>query len=1094
MKVAQSPAGCVAAGRGQQARGEERQIVRAVIGCFLVSGAVGLIYEVLWIRMLGLVFGHTVFAVTTVLASFMGGLGLGSAVFGRVADGTRSPLRLYGLLEIGIGLYCFFLPALLDGAATIYLWVSRSLTLPYVAFNLVQFALIALLLVPPTFLMGATLPVLTRFFVREEQTLGRQVGLLYSANTWGAVAGTLLAGYFLVPSLGIQTTLRMAVVANVGLGALVLAFDRHLRRLAGGSAATEPAAIPAAPGAPGERPESVSDLARLLVAAGFAASGAASMVYEITWTRALTLSIGSSTYAFTAMLAAFLCGIAGGSWAFALVAGRRQLRPEAFAALQVAIGLSCLALVPAFERMPLWFLTAFQFSQAPGYIQGVQFLLSFAAMLAPTLLIGATFPCAVRILTQGVGRVGYDTGWIYAVNTVGAILGSGAAGFLGVPALGIQWTMRVGIGINLAVGIAILVAGGQGRARLLRTAGVAVAAGAAAVAAVLPPWNPTLVSSGVAIYGRQYLPLLRAGEFASPEWQPRLLSYRDGISGTVTVHQDGPRLFLRVNGKTDAGTSDMHTQLLLGHLPMLLHPAPRRVLVIGLGSGITAGAVAQHPAEQIDVIEIEPAVVAASRFFEAENRKVLSDPRVRLIVADGRNFLQNAQTGYDVIISEPSNPWIRGLATLFTREFFALAKRRLAPGGLMMQWIQSYGLAPEDLRMVAATFRTAFPHASLWNTTLSDNCLLGGTEPLAVPLGRIRARFEASAGLRADFARIGIPGPIGLLADLVLPPEDFARYAAQAPLNTDDTLRLEYSAPKSLYQLETAELNYAILRGYRHTMLSALDQADRKAVESAPGRHALGVAYLAKGLPQEAEAEFAMARLADPRHTESLLEEARLLAQRGLHVQALRMLEALLAREPRNPRVHFQLGALYQQQGLPEPALAAFERATALAPDRREYRLRLAELLRSQGNLTRARAEYDLLAERHPEDTDVLLPWAEVRLAQADVRGALEVLQPLRRGLSAYPGSTRAGIRHLAGVALVKAGQIPQAIRELEAAVRSSPGNADFRLALSLAYGAQGDLAQAAGALEQLLAIHPDHLAARQRLQELERRLEGQTP
>ena len=228
MHLTQSPAGCVAAGRGLEGMdGEERQIVRAVIGCFLVSGAVGLIYEILWIRMLGLVFGHTVFAVTTVLASFMGGLGLGSAVYGRVADGARSPLRLYGLLEVGIGLYCFAIPFLLDGAAGLYLWAARSLQLPYLAFSLVQFVLVALLLVPPTFLMGATLPVLTRFFVREERTLGRQVGLLYSANTWGAVAGTLLAGYFLVPSLGIQTTLHMAVVANIGLGTLVLVFDRR---------------------------------------------------------------------------------------------------------------------------------------------------------------------------------------------------------------------------------------------------------------------------------------------------------------------------------------------------------------------------------------------------------------------------------------------------------------------------------------------------------------------------------------------------------------------------------------------------------------------------------------------------------------------------------------------------------------------------------------------------------------------------------------------------------------------------------------------------------------------------------------------------
>ena len=1069
---------------------EARQVARAVIGCFLASGAIGLIYEVLWIRMLGLVFGHTVFAVTTVLASFMGGLGLGGLVFGRIADRARSPVRLYGLLEIGIGLYCLALPVLLSGAAGIYLWVSRTLDPPFLVFSLVQFALVALLLIPPTFLMGATLPVLVRFFAREERTLGRQVGLLYSVNTWGAVAGVLLAGYFLVPSLGIQTTLRMAVVANVGLGALLLVFDRHLRRLASDLAAAEPAAPPEGPKTPGDQPEPVSDLARVLVAAGFAASGAASMIYEVTWTRALTLSIGSSTYAFSAMLAAFLSGIAGGSWLFALLAGRRRLRPEAFAWLQLAIGGSVLALVPAFERLPLWFLTAFQFSQDPGYIQTLQFGLSVAVMLAPTLLIGATFPCAVRILAQGMGRVGSDTGWIYAVNTAGSILGVSAAGFLGVPALGIQWTMRIGIGLNLAVGAAILLCGG-GRSTLRRTLGLAAAAAAAAAAVLLPLWNPALMSSGVAVYGRMYLPLLRSGEFLRSEWSPRLLSYRDGIGATVTVHQDGPQRLLRVNGKTDAGNRrDMHTQLFTGHLPMLLHPAPKRVLVIGLGSGVTAGAVAQYPAEQIDIIEIEPAVIEASRYFEAENRRVLSDPRVRMIVADGRNFLQTTRTRYDVIISEPSNPWIRGLATLFTREFFALAKSRLAPGGLMLQWIQSYSLAPEDLRMVVATFRTAFPGASLWHTTVSDNCLLGGEAPRVIPLETVRRRFETSAPFREDMARIGFPGPVALLANLLLGPDDLARFAGQGPLNTDDTLWLEYSAPQSLYLPESADLNYALLRGYRSFDLPPLSAADRHEAESAGGRHALGAAYLAKHLFAEAEAEFAKARLADPHHAPSLLEEARLLGKRGLAVKAVRMLEALVAREPGNAAARLELGILFQQQGLPEPALAAFERAVADAPDLRDARLRLAGMLRLQGKLSRAEAEYAVLARQHLQDPDILLAWAETRLAQGEVQAALGILQPLRQDLAAHPWNIRGSIRHLSGVALARADRWPEAVAELEAAVLTSPANADFRLALGLLHERRGDLRQAVESLERLLAVHPNHQAALARLHRLERRLE----
>jgi spermidine synthase len=1070
---------------------EARQIGRAIVVCFLVSGTVGLIYEVLWIRMLGLVFGHTIFAITTVLAAFMGGLGLGSLLFGRLADRSRHLVRLYGLLEIGIGAYCFCLPTLLDWAATLYLWIGRTADLPYLVFSLIQFCLVAVLLVPPTTLMGATLPVLVRYFVRGQETVNRSVGMLYSVNTWGAVCGTLLAGYFLVPSLGIRTTLLLAVASNVGVGALILVFAAHLDRLEG-ARISEPVAPPA--GRAEAVPLALSKGA-WAVAVGFGLSGAASMVYEVTWSRALSLIIGSSTYAFTAMLVAFLCGIAGGSWLFGRLIGTRRIAPEVFALLQIVIGVSALALVPVFGRMPTWFLQLFQFSQAHGFVLVIQFGLSLAVMLVPTLVVGATFPCAVGALTRGVHRIGYDTGWIYTVNTFGAILGTTLAGFLLVPWLGIQWTMRLGIGLNLVVGLAILCLARPATRRLVWGSVGAVGLIALGLVAWLPLWNPALMSSGVAIYGQHYLPLLKSGAFDRTEWHHDILYYRDGISATVSIHRDGPRIYLRVNGKTDAGNSrDMHTQLFSGHIPMLLHPNPKRVLVIGLGSGVTVGAVAQYPVEAIDVIEIEPAVVEASRFFATENRRVLADPRVRMIVADGRNFLLNTRQPYDVIISEPSNPWIRGLATLFTREFFQLAQSRLKPDGIMLQWIQGYGIAPEDFRTVVRTFRTGFPESQLWTAAGGDNFLVGSLQSHSLSLRRLQERFDASPTLREDFRLAGFSAPMSLLADHLLDTEQLARFAGGGPLNTDDTLSLEFSTPRSLYETGYMRLNSQLLRSYRTADRLPVSPAERGLAETAEAQHAIGLAYLAKEQPDEAERAFRRAAGLDPHHLPSRLEEARLLQQRGMVLPALHLLDELSTRHRTDGRLLALRARILAQQGMAQEALSVIARAAALAPEDVEVRLQYAAALREARALDRALEQYEAVRQQRPNDPQVLIPMSQVRLAQGDSQGVLQLLTPLVAKPQEHLAASRGKYLQLIGSAHLAAGRPGEAVAALESSVRLIPLDPGILFDLSVAHEKNGNLEQALDAIDRLLLISPTHLAALQRFDALVTQLEARTP
>jgi spermidine synthase len=783
-----------------------RPAFRLLGACFFLSGATALVYEVVWLRMLGLVFGHTVYAVTTVLAAFMAGLGLGSLLFGRRAPRLGDPIRTYGVMEVAIGLYAALTPWLLRLISSAYVDLHRAVDLSYDAFSFVQFLVVFSLLLVPTTLMGGTLPILSQVVVAQGEAMARPVGLLYAINTFGAVLGVALAGYSLLPGLGNRTTLMVAAAANVAVGLVAILYSAKARA---------PAADP--PGRPHSRPV-LAGASRSgawpVVALGV--SGAASMIYEVAWTRALSLVIGSSTYAFTAMLLVFLVGIAGGAALYSWRWGRRRATPAVFAGLQIGIGVTVVIALLAFERMPELFLLGVKWSDSPRFVQAVQLAVSAAALLPSTVLIGATFPCAAGVAGGGPTAAGRRVGRLYAANALGAIGGTVLAGFVLVPTVGMHSAITIGAALNLLLGAALLV-----RLRPATTwqRSATVVTGLAGVGVLfLPIWDLRTISSGPAVYAKRYLGVDGVALGSVPARE--VLFYRDGPSATVTVERSAGFVSLLVNGKVDASTApaDMPTQLMLGHLPLLLHPEARTVLVIGLGSGITAGAVARHPVQRLDVVEIEPAVIEASRFFRVENGDVLSDPRVRVVVGDARSFLLTAPTRYDVITSEPSNPWIGGIASLFSLEFFQLARRHLQPGGIMLQWIHAYNLLPQDLRTVVETFRTVFPATSVWQISAGDFLLLGRADPAPLDLNAVKARYETSPAIPRDLEGIGMRGWSGVLGYFVLGEGDTARYARGGDVNTDDRLSLEFSAPRALY-LDTHAENARALRRFRTTSL-----------------------------------------------------------------------------------------------------------------------------------------------------------------------------------------------------------------------------------------------------------------------------------
>jgi spermidine synthase len=779
-----------------------------VLACFFLSGASGLILELLWTRMLTLVFGSTTLAVSTVLTAFMGGLGLGSYLAGRLADRLRDPVRAYALAEAAIGVYALLVPWVIGFYPALNQWLWSSFGDRYALLSVLRFVASAGLLLLPTTLMGATLPILSRYFVRrpfELGRLGRRLGTLYAVNLFGAVTGTFLAGFVFLPSIGVRATNIVAACFDLTLAAAILLARRLVTRPSTASLdelyadahasgqLPDPAAVESAP--------LVTPAARRAVLAGFAVSGATAMTLQGLWTRALAVLIGSSIFSFTIILLAFLVGLGAGSAVFGRLVHRTRHPVRWLAAVHLGIAACVGGSYLITDRLPYlfaWLLGSTSFGTEAVLI--CQFLLACVAVLPATFLMGAIFPLSVRVAAVDLQSVGRDVGSAYALNTLGAIVGSFLSGFVVLPALGLQRGIYVTVCAGLALAVLLfVVAPGLAASRRVLGAGTAVALAAAGL--FLPRWNLTAFSQGffrVSI-ARDYI----ARKAQKKDWAfPKLVYYEDGIATTVSVDQWGKVYSLKNNGKVDASNdADMPTQTSVGLLPLLLYPGdhPPKVALVGFGSGVTAGSVTQAPIASLEVVELEPAIYRASHFFDDVNHRPLLNPKVTARVGDGRNFLGQRKDPFDVIISQPSNPWITGVSNLFTREYFRAIKARLAPDGIFCQWAQLYEMAPWNIKAIYRTLREEFPHALVFaaEDLSSDTILIASQKPLTIDVARI-ARALRDPVTRAEAKRAGFASEHDVPAYLLLGPDELAAFTAGAPLNTDDNALIEFNAPRDL--------------------------------------------------------------------------------------------------------------------------------------------------------------------------------------------------------------------------------------------------------------------------------------------------------
>ena len=942
----------------------------------LLSGFASLTYQLVWVRRFAVVLGTTNAAITVVLAMFLGGLGLGALLAGRSGGrlGAAGLARRFLLLELAAAGFAAGLPLYLEGTRPLVRFADSGPGVPILAA-----VLASVFLLPAAAAMGATLPTLTALGRRiRDRGEGSAAGWLYAANTAGALLGVVLSARLLLPQLGLTGSSLCGIAANVGAGMLI--FTRFGRT--------------STPG-PGNAVRVPWFGGRALLPFGAIAtlSGFAAIAAEVGWARLAALLFGPTIYTFACVVASVIFGVALGS------AGATRLRAQPGAgrgsarfwlALVQFTGAAASAAVAWFASglvLPIGGLIA-ENAEDVSHLLNVQFLGTAALLLLPALAFGASFPLAVAGAAASANdpaqEAGRATGTIYATTATGNVLGALAAGFVLIPWFGIE-------GALLAAVFAQLIAGLLAKPRVLAL----VLSGALAAFGVFATgsWDWEALSGGL----YRVAPQMETSRHRDFLRKGHLRFLEQGASATVSVKEVADELSLAIDGKVDATDgADMLTQRMLAHLPLLLHPAPESVFIVGHGSGVTAGSALRHEVQRVTAAEISPEVAAASRLFADSNGTPWEDERFTLVEMDARNHLLRNRDELDVVISEPSNPWMSGVSPLFTVEFFALVRSRLADGGLFCQWVHLYNLAEGNLRTLVGGFTDVFPEAALFVLHDGDALLVGskGGFP-AVPQAVLEARLARVAD---ELEPYGITNYRALRSWLTATSPELGAWAAAAPRHRDDHPILEFRAPLSVH----AATAFANRRALERLAPDPWGERRFGPFGAARAPDAAILAGRAGALLSAANPDWALEvalqavtlRPADRAATDTLVRAALASGRGGEGEEALRSaLRAAPTDGDAAPVLTVALARLLLRSGRLEDAAAALESGPAALADDREALLLAAEVQVERGDLDSAEALVLAALQSDPRDSEAAAWLAELsvrrgRRAEAAERAA----------------------------------------------------------------------------------------------------------
>jgi spermidine synthase len=981
-----------------------------VLVLFFMSGFTGLVYEIIWTRIFGLIFGNTTLAISTVLAAFMLGLALGGRKFAKTGDHLRNHLRTYALLELGVGISALLIPALNGGLEALFALIHPALqNIPFI-FYLIKFAVAFVVMLPATFLMGGTLPVISHVVVTHREKIGLGFGILYSVNTFGAVCGTFLTAFFLIRTIGVVESIFLAVTLNILIGLAALGIFRF-------SKMAKTAEIHEQPSATTMFSSNFRFILWIMALSGFVA-----LSYEVLWSRILVFLMTNSVYAFAVMLTTFLFGIAIGSYFGGRIADRWKERNSLLGWAEVAMGVAAFIAAYLLIHLPAIHEKILTFGPETSWWQfnGVRFLEAFMIMFPPTFLMGAAFPVAGKILVADLSKMSASLGWLYFYNTIGGVLGSFLTGFIFISFFGTSVTMIAMVVINLSLGVVLLVNGKKGFSR--KNMGFITASGIAAFLLAL-----TLTPKTV------FTPV-----YASVEKGYPIIDFREGIEGTATVHQsDLPMQHTKridVDGLNVAGTSFMlrTLQILQGNLPQFVNPNAQTVLQIGFGTGQTSHSTLLYPIKSFTLVEISKDVMDLARLHFSEiNKGVLQNPRFNYIIIDGKNFVKYTPEKYDVIMNDANYAVATPSASLFTRDHFEYCRRKLKPGGILSTWMTT-DLDPRDFDIVLKTFQSVFPYSLLW---MAPNCinkqvvLMGSTGPIKLDFQAIEKKLS-DPQIENDLAAVNINSAYDLLDCLVLDSQGIEQISKDAPLNSDDYPILEFSRRAIRSRDMCAAQNLAKILTHRPDAEALLvnlpnDSAMEKDVGENLRRHELasgdflrGMLAFYQGQPEEGmdillngsrlvpqsnlasqffkdmdlvTTQLAVAAQQHPNNPEAQLQLIRQQISQSNYAEALKYLQKLQNRFPQNPLIYYESARCYFSQSKLELAKRDFEKSLELNPDMSGSWYFLGEIFRRQNRPEKALTTFQKALNIDPRTYEALNGSAAVYKSQGDFSRAAKL-------------------------------------------------------------------------------------------------------
>ena len=785
-----------------------------------LSGSFSLIYQIAWVRFLTLLLGSTTLGITTVVSTFMGGLALGSWLASKYLITKDKPLKIYALLELMIALTAFITPLFFRLQFNLLPDLLQRIGEANLSIVILRIIFSAIIMLFPTICMGAALPVLGKYLQKYSMLAERRITVIYGLNTIGACVGCLVSGYFLLRQAGMFNTVYFAAAANALLPLAILYINNLSENTAGQNASLKGNAKVKQQKKPVSLGRSLDPGSRNMILILGGLVGFAGLSSELIWVRLIVLTVGGSVYAYSTILAVYLffygAGTALGGVSLKMISRSKgektfEISRTVYFSLLMLIPLAIASSLAVANYLPDFYIRNFSIERS-STVFGILINQLFPAILLmsfPTFLLGVFFSYGLFMMKQCSDDPARNTSFLYTWDTVGAILGSIAAAFILIPYLGIDTSLRTTGTVLILSGVLFSFLMKIKQLMIIQISGAFLIL---IIWFGIPNLNQLLITHGSGIY----TPFLQENEAVKKyglakvlekDLITRLIFYRDGFTSTITVTHDTMinQLSISTNGKPDGSSyGDMPTQKLSGHFPMLFHRDPRYVCVIGYGTGTTVGSVALHPNTKVEAVEIEPAMIEGSRLFDEFNNNPLEKDNVVLHITDGRLFLQRNRGKYDVIISEPSNPWLSGVSDLFTVDFYRLAHSALKADGVYAQWIQMYSINPEALQLVLRSFQHVFPEAYMVVPNPAGDLLLIGCKGDYRPeLEDIKRRIS-KPDIAADILKppVNIESVYQLFARLVFGPEQIRSFAGEGPLNTDVRPILSYMAPLSMFDYD----------------------------------------------------------------------------------------------------------------------------------------------------------------------------------------------------------------------------------------------------------------------------------------------------